>query len=156
VLPSGDQAAADRASRLRRTKLGFGLMAAYGSGALVDSVTNAALGTFLLFYLTAVCGLSNSLAGLSLFVGLVIDALVDPLVGSLSDNTNAKLGRRHPFMLGSAVPLAICLGALFSIPASLTGWGLFAYVTVILIGLRICHSLNNLPYVALGAELSDD
>ena len=157
VAPSENEAgAAQRAAELRRTKLGFGLLAAYGSGALVDSVANAALGTFLMFYLTLVCGLSNSLAGLSLFVGLVIDALADPLVGALSDNTTSKLGRRHPYMLGSALPLALLLAMLFSIPTGLAGWGLFAYVTLVSIGLRVSHSLNNLPYVALGAELSDD
>src|ERR1700683_1460906 len=106
VAPSENPAgAAQRAAELRRTKLGVGLLAAYGSGALVDSVANAALGPFLSFYLTLVCGLSNSLAGLSLFVGLVIDALADPLVGALSDNTTSRFGRRHPYMLGTARPL---------------------------------------------------
>jgi GPH family glycoside/pentoside/hexuronide:cation symporter len=45
---------------------------------------------------------------------------------------------------------------LFAIPTGLTGWGLFACVTAISLVLRICHSLFNLPYIALGAELSDD
>jgi GPH family glycoside/pentoside/hexuronide:cation symporter len=131
-------------------------MAAYGSGTLPDSMVATATGTFLLFYLTAVCGLSNSLAGLALFVGLIVDAFADPIVGSVSDNAKFRLGRRHPFMLVSFAPMAIGLAMLFSVPRDLSGWGLFAYVTAVSIGLRICHSLFNLPYVALGAELSDD
>ena len=118
--------------------------------------SSTGLTTFLLFYLTAVCGLPNSLAGLSLFVGLVADALIDPLVGSLSDNTNSRLGRRHPFMFAGALPLAIAMAVLFAIPTGLAGWGLFACVTAISLVLRVCHSLFNLPYIALGAELSDD
>lgn len=149
-------AASENAAAQRRKKLGYGILVAYGSGAIVDSVLLTALSTFLFFYLTAVSGLSNSLAGLALFIGLIVDAISDPFVGSLSDNTTTKLGRRHPYMFGTLIPLGVMLGVLFSIPAGLSGWGLFAFVTIVLLGLRFCHSFWNLPYIALGAELSDD
>ena len=150
ALPS--EAAAD----LRRRPLGLSLLTLYGSGAVADAVVQAALASLLFFYLTAVCGLSNSLTGVSLFVALVVDAVADPLVGSISDNSWTRWGRRHPFMLAGAVPVAIALGLLFSIPAGLSGLGLFAYVTVVSIGLRVSQSVIVLPYMALGAELSDD
>jgi GPH family glycoside/pentoside/hexuronide:cation symporter len=143
------------AAELRRRPIGLGLMSFYGTGAITDAVVQAALGTFLFFYLTAVCGLSNSLAGVSLFVALLFDSLIDPLVGSISDNSWSRFGRRHPFMFIGAAPLAIALGLLFSVPAGLSNWTLFAYVTVVSIALRISHSVFFLPYVALGAELSD-
>ena len=146
----------ESAAELRRVPLSVGFKALYGSGTIADSVTQTALGVFLFFYLTAVCGLSNSLTGLSLFVAQVVDALGDPLVGSISDNAWTRFGRRHPFMLAGALPMAAALGLLFSIPAGLTGWTLFAYVTVISIALRVSHSVFFLPYVGLGAELSDD
>ena len=144
------------AAHLRSTPLGRGFMAVYGSGAVLDGVVQAALATFLFFYLTAVCGLSNSLTGVSLFVALAVDAIADPLVGSVSDNSWSRWGRRHPFMLAGAVPVAVALGALFSIPRGLTGGWLFAYATVASIGLRVSYSVFILPYTALGAELSDD
>ncbi len=146
----------ESAAELRRRPLSLGFKALYGSGTIADSVTQTALAVFLFFYLTAVCGLSNSLTGLSLFIAQVVDALGDPLVGSLSDNAWTRFGRRHPFMLAGALPLAAALGLLFSVPAGLTGWTLFAFVTVISIALRVSHSVFFLPYVGLGAELSDD
>src|SRR5579871_967543 len=149
-------AAAPSADELRKSKLPLPLVAAYGTGTIVDGVVSGSLGLYLFFYVTQVCGLSNSLAGLSVFLGLIIDSMVDPIVGSISDNTQSKLGRRHPFMFGAAVPLAILLGVIFTIPAGLSGWGLFAFVTGVTLLLRICHSFFNLPYIALGAELSDD
>jgi GPH family glycoside/pentoside/hexuronide:cation symporter len=151
-----ESAAQPSASELRRTPLGLRMTGVYGAGTIADSVTQAALGTFLFFYLTAVCGLSNSLAGLSLFVALAFDSLIDPLVGSLSDNSWTRIGRRHPFMFAGAAPLAIGLGLLFSIPAAFSGPALFIYVTAVSIALRVGHSLYFLPYVGLGAELSDD
>jgi len=144
------------AAELRRRPLSLGLKALYGSGTIVDSVVQAALATFLFFYLTAVCGLSNTLTGVSLFVALTVDALADPLVGSISDSSWSRWGRRHPFMFAAALPLAVALGLLFSVPTGLSNLTLFAYVTCVSIVLRISHSAFFLPYVALGAELSDD
>jgi GPH family glycoside/pentoside/hexuronide:cation symporter len=150
AIPSA--AAAD----LRRRRLGPSLMALYGSGSVADAVVQAALGSFLFFYLTAVCGLSNTLTGVSLFVALAVDAVADPLVGSISDNSWTQWGRRHPFMFGGAAPLAIALGLMFSIPSGLAGAWLFVYATAMSIALRVSQSVVVLPYIALGAELSDD
>src|SRR5471030_2957064 len=116
------------AAELRRRPLGLKLMGVYGSGNIADAVYQAALVTFLFFYLTEVCGLSNSLAGLSLFLALAVDALIDPLVGSLSDNSWSPWGRRHPFMFAGAIPLALGLGLIFSVPGGFSGLTLFGYV----------------------------
>jgi len=129
---------------------------AYGLGSVVDTATGVYLNTFLYFYLTAVCGLSGALAGLALAVTLAVDAVADPLVGSWSDGARSLLGRRAPFMFGSIAPTAISLGCLFSVPAHLGGVGLFAYVLAFTLILRIGLSLFNVPYQALGAELSSD
>lgn len=130
--------------------------AVYGTGQFVDSVSGTALGTFLFFYLTAVCGLSGSLTGASLFLALAVDAFVDPFVGSISDNTSSSWGRRHLFMVASFLPMFVGLGMLFTVPVGLTGWPLFAYVTGMALILRLGLSAFVVPYIALGAELTDD
>lgn len=139
----------------RRTRLTFLQKTTYGSGALADGMANAALG-FLFFYMTAVCGLSGAMAGASLVIALLIDSIADPLIGSLSDNTSTPFGRRHPWMLAAGLPLALSLGLLFSAPANLSSWGLFAYMTLATIGVRVSLSLFGVPHQALAAELSDD
>src|SRR5215471_8224460 len=139
----------------RRTPLTFLQKTTYGSGALADGMANTALG-FLFFYMTAVCGLSGAMAGASFVIALLIDSIADPLIGSLSDNTSTPFGRRHPWMLLAVLPLALSLGLLFSPPAMLTSWGLFAYMTLATVGVRVSLSLFAVPHVALGAELSDD
>jgi glycoside/pentoside/hexuronide:cation symporter, GPH family len=148
------EAAANHAERSQ--KLGLGMLSAYGAGSLVQDVTAFGLNTLLLFYLTIVCGLSGSAAGMALGVALVVDAFVDPLVGSLSDNSTSRHGRRHPWMILSAIPMVIAFVMLFSIPAGLSGAGLFAYALTALMAVRIGISGFNVPYIALGAELSDD
>jgi GPH family glycoside/pentoside/hexuronide:cation symporter len=140
----------------RATRLGFGFLGVYGSGAMVEVFINFVLGQFLLFFLTIVCGLPGALAGLVGLVSLTLDAVIDPMVGSLSDNLRGKLGRRHPFMISAGVPAGAALVLLFSVPNGLHGLGLFAYAAVLSLALRIGLSCFQVPYFALGAELTDD
>ena len=156
TVPAEPQSAGQQAAQKRSGRVGLGLKTVYGSGNVVDGMSAAVIGSFMFFYLTAVCGLSGSLAGVAAFLALSIDAVADPLIGSLSDNSGSRFGRRHPFMLASAFPIAIMCGLLFSIPAGLSGWPLFGYITAMIIGLRVSLSLFIVPYVAMGAELSDD
>jgi GPH family glycoside/pentoside/hexuronide:cation symporter len=138
------------------SKLSLRAKALYGTGQFVDSVSATAIGTFLLFYLNEVCGLPGALAGASLGIALVVDACIDPLMGSISDNTHSRWGRRHPYMIVSIAIIFLGLGLLFSIPKGLTAWPLFFYATAIALFLRIGLSGFIVPYIALGAELSDD
>lgn len=152
-----DRAAANhQAGLLRRTPLSFRLKSAYGVGAMVDGLVSTAVNLYLFFYLTAVCGLSGSLTGTSLFVALVIDAIADPLIGSMSDHHRSRWGRRHAFMVWGILPIVVAFGLLFTLPVGASGWGAFAYVTLLSIVLRVGLSAFNVPYAALGAELTDD
>jgi GPH family glycoside/pentoside/hexuronide:cation symporter len=151
-----DRRKADSNHAARSARLGVGALAAYGAGALVQDTTAFGLNTLLLFYLTIVCGLSGSAAGIALGVALVVDSFVDPLVGSLSDNSRSRHGRRHPWMIASALPVAVAFFMLFSVPEGLKGAGLFAYALTALLAVRVGLSGFTVPYIALGAELSDD
>jgi len=127
----------------------------YGVGQAVESISTLTLNTYLFFYLTNVCGLSGSLTGIALFISLAIDAVADPVIGSISDNLQTRWGRRVPVMAVGLLPLALSLGLLFSVPA-VSGWLLFLYVSTVVVTLRISMSVFIVPYLGLGAELSSD
>ncbi len=146
--------AAARAARA--TPLARRLKAAYGAGAMADGIVSAGFGFFLLFYLTAVCGMSGTLAGTAKLIALLVDAVLDPAIGLASDRMHSRFGRRLPFMLASLLPFAVAFALVFSIPASLTGIALFAYVTGCLVVLRLSLSCFVLPLTAVGAEVTDD
>jgi GPH family glycoside/pentoside/hexuronide:cation symporter len=130
--------------------------AAYGTGAMADGIVTAGFGFFLLFYLTAVCGMSGTMAGSAKMIALLVDAFADPAIGLASDRIRSRWGRRLPFMIGGLLPFACAFGLLFSIPASLSGGAQFAYVTACLIVLRLSLSFFVLPFTAVGAEVTDD
>lgn len=111
---------------------------------------------FVFFYYSVVLGLSGTLVGAALAVGLVFDAVVDPFIGSWSDNIKSRLGRRLPLMI-AAIPLTvISVGLLFSPPHDMTQPLLFTWLVAFSVAGRAAISLFHVPYVALGAELTTD
>jgi GPH family glycoside/pentoside/hexuronide:cation symporter len=144
------------AETLRSAPLSRRFKAGYGAGAMADGIVAAGFGFFLLFYLTAVCGMSGTMAGTAKLIALLVDAVADPAIGLASDRMRSRWGRRLPFMVGSLLPFAVAFGLLFSIPASLTGASQFIFVTACLIVLRLSLSFFVLPFTAVGAEVTDD
>lgn len=148
-----DEAAAKIA---RRAPLSWRFKSAYGAGAMADGIVAAGFGFFLLFYLTAVCGMSGTMAGLAKLIALLIDAVADPAIGLASDRLRSRYGRRLPFMVASLVPFACAFGLLFTLPAQLSGLTQFVVVTICLVALRLSLSCFVLPMTAVGAEVTDD
>jgi GPH family glycoside/pentoside/hexuronide:cation symporter len=137
-------------------RFGFKEKLLYSVGDVADGMKNTAIGGFVLIYLNAVLGLPGSVASLASVLALLIDAVLDPLIGYASDNTRSKWGRRHPYMIGAAVPFALGLGLMFSIPGFDSTWAVFAYAFAVLVVLRVAFSAFALPYAAIGAELAHD
>ena len=134
-------------------QLGLGTKFAYGFGQAGEGVKNGAFGVFLFFYYNQVLALPGTYAGIAVGIALMFDAVTDPLTGSLSDNWRSKLGRRHPFMYASALPLALAFYFLFS-PPQLSEFGLFLWLMTFAILTRAAMTLYHVPHIALGAELT--
>jgi len=129
---------------------------AYGVGQVAEGIKSRGFDIIVFFYFTQVLGLQGSLAGAAVAVALIFDAISDPVVGHLSDNWKSRLGRRHPFMYASALPLAIAWLMLFFPPEGLGQTGLFLWLLFFAVLVRAALTLYHVPHMALGAELSDD
>lgn len=128
----------------------------YSLGQSGESVVGVGLGLLLIYYNQAL-GMPASLASIALGVAVVWDAFVDPSVGSWSDGLQSKRwGRRHLSMLSSIAPLGVCFFFLLWPPAGLGKYGLFVWLTVFSIATRTALSFFAVPFLSLGAELSQD
>ena len=130
-----------------------------GVGSIPDTFKNFAFNTFLLFFYNQVLGMSASLASVALGIAVVFDAITDPVIGSISDNLRSKMGRRHPLMYLSALPLAVSLFLVFVPPEFVKQAGdyaLLAWLLVFAILTRTAMTLFLVPWTAMMAELSDD
>ncbi len=129
----------------------------YAAGQTGQSVTDFGFGTLLFIYYNQVLGLSGSYTGLGVAVALFFDALVDPAVGSWSDGFQSKKwGRRHLFMAAAIVPLGLVFFGLFWPPEGLTQMQLFLWFTLFSVLVRTALTFFNVPFLSLGAELSQD
>ena len=96
------------------------------------------------------------MVGLALTIALVVDAVLDPIVGYWSDNFHSKWGRRHPFMYASAIPVAVSFFLLWTPPAGWDATGLFWYLLTFAILTRAALTFFETPNAALGPELTRD
>jgi GPH family glycoside/pentoside/hexuronide:cation symporter len=77
-------------------------------------------------------------------------------MGHISDRTKFGMGRRRPYFLISSVLVGTAFYLLWSPPAGLTDWGLFAYLTATYLFAFTCWTMFSIPHNALGAELTMD
>jgi len=141
---------------IKTAPLRRGLKLAYAAGGVLDGVANQALSIFFFFYATSVCGAPSALAGMAVASGLVVDAAIDPLIGSLSDGWRSRLGRRLPFLLVGGPATVLFLTLIFWLPSTLSGPALVVSIAALSIAMRVSISLFLLPYNAVGAELSEN
>lgn len=128
----------------------------YGIGQISDGVKQAAWASFLIFYYNQVLGLSGTMAGLAAMIAMGIDAITDPMMGHISDRLKSRFGRRHPLMLMGAVPFALSMMALFAPPEGLGDTGLFWWLLIFAVALRLSLTFFYVPHLSLGAELEQD
>ena len=140
----------------REGKLPASVKLAQGIGAIPDTIKNWVLQTFVLLYYSQIMGVDALLVSLALSLSIIIDAISDPWIGSISDNLQTRWGRRHPLMLLGAVPLGICFYLVFTPPAGLSHGELFWWLTGFMVLTRVFLSVYFVPWAAIAAELSDD
>jgi glycoside/pentoside/hexuronide:cation symporter, GPH family len=127
------------------------------SGVPTTGIISNGIDYFLFFFYSQVIGLSAALTGLALAIALTFDAVSNPLVGYLSDHWRSRLGRRHPFMYASILPLTALYVLVWYPPAgSHPQWGLFGYLLTVLILLRLSMVMFDAPVRTLVAELTPD
>lgn len=125
-----------------------------GAGAVAFGVKDNGFAFFLLIFYNQVLGMDAGLVGAALGLALIVDALVDPMLGYLSDRTYTRWGRRLPWLYAAPIPLAVLWVLLWSPPAGEAPgfWGLFSMC----VGVRLLLSACEVPSVALLPELTSD
>lgn len=136
-------------------KLSVKTKLSYGIGGICDNALYTLSGTYLLLYLTTVAGISPAVAGTITAIGSIWEALCGPIVGFKSDGTRTRFGRRKPFLMLAAFPVAIVTSLLFStFEANMTVKVI--YYTIMIILFWTSFSSEFIPYMAWGSDLTED
>ncbi len=129
---------------------------AFGLGSSAEAIVITTTSAFLMLFYNQVRGLDTASIGVALALGLIINAVFDPLIGSWSDRTRTRWGRRHPFMFASILPAALLFWGLFNPPAGLGSTGELVWLAVFNVMLLQAMTVFHTPHLALGGEMSND
>jgi oligogalacturonide transporter len=133
-----------------RTKIGFGLGDLYGGGSMMI------IGFFYLYFLTDVVRISPSLAGTVFLVSKIWDAVSDPLMGTISDRTRSRYGRRRPYFLVGVVLIFLSFFLLWYPVDFARELHRFLYVLAAYLFFSTVLTMVMIPYNALASELTLD
>ena len=139
--------ASDRVPFTQKLAIGMGEMASVGRQSidqLALPVYNIMLGVNPLLVTAVASGVR------------FVDALTDPLAGSLSDNTRSRFGRRKPFLVGASIACAVTLPLVWWLPGGLSENGYFLYFLVTLLGFYAAYSFFDVPLIGLALEATPD
>lgn len=114
------------------------------------------IGVYLPKFYTDTLLLAPAFIAWTYLIGRFWDGFTDPVMGYISDQTKLKMGRRRPYFLLSAIPVAIAFFFLWSPPDTLKDWGLFGYLTATYLLTFTFWTIFSIPHNSLGAELTMD
>ncbi|HEX7071108.1 MAG TPA: MFS transporter [Rhodothermales bacterium] len=126
--------------------------------AMGDIATNFFFQSMILYqtrFYTDTVGLSAVAVGSMFLVLRLGDAIIDPIIGALSDRTQTRWGKFRPWILYTAVPFGLLFWLVYVSPDfGPSGRLVYAYITYSLV--MLIYSANNTPYAALMGVMTPD
>ncbi len=124
----------------------------YGSGDIAGNVVYALLSAFVMIFLTDTVGMNAGIVGTLIAVSKLFDGVSDIFFGSLIDKTHSRMGKARPWMFYGYFGCAVCLVAIFCIPADLGATAQYAWFFIAYTLLNAgFYTANNIAYSALTA-----
>ncbi|MEO1258595.1 MAG: MFS transporter [Bacteroidota bacterium] len=138
-----------------KDRVPLGQKAAFGAGHLVLNLLPGALGFFMFFLLTAF-GMDPFLAGLLGGLPRIFDAVTDPVMGFISDNTKSKWGRRRPYIFVGAILSGVFFALLWQLDETNSQTYNFWYFLIFSLVFLVGNTIFATPLVGLGYEMTSD
>lgn len=128
---------------------------AFGLGMLANQMFPAALGIFIVILIEGL-GFPGWMLGIIYFVPKLFDAITDPIMGFITDNTKSKWGRRRQYVLLGSVIMGLSFAFMWQLYSSDSINYNFYYFLIWSLVFYLGLTIFSVPYVAMGYEMSDD
>lgn len=128
---------------------------AYGIGGLMDGGGVALMSCILVKYMTTM-GIPMKIATTIFMIAKLWDAVTDPVMGFISDNTRGRWGRRKPYMFAGGISIIVSIFLLFM---PMKDWGVstngfIAYMLIMYLLWNTCSTLSQVPYCSMSSDIS--
>ncbi len=137
------------------SKVPFGQKIAFGIGMLANQMFPAVLGIFMVV-LVQDLGFPGWMWGLIFFLPRVFDAVTDPIMGYISDNTKSRWGRRRHYVFMGAILMGISFVVMWQLYRENGINYNFIFFMLCSFVFYLGLTLFSVPYVAMGYEMSND
>jgi GPH family glycoside/pentoside/hexuronide:cation symporter len=133
----------------------FGQKLAFGSGHLANQLFPAALGVFMVVLVLSL-KMDPFLAGLLAALPRILDALTDPVMGYISDNTRSKWGRRKPYIFLGSVITGVSFMVMWQLyPENSQTYNFFYFLSLSIV-FYLGYTIFATPLIGLGYEMTPD
>jgi glycoside/pentoside/hexuronide:cation symporter, GPH family len=136
-------------------RIPLGQKAAFGAGHLVNNLLPGSLGVFMFFLLTAF-GMDPLLAGVLGGLPRFFDAITDPIMGYITDNTKSRFGRRKPYIFIGAILSGGLFAVLWQLNPDNSQLYNFWYFLILSMVYLLGNTMFSTPLIGLGYEMSSD
>ena len=128
---------------------------AYACGAMTDNLIMNGFSALVLPVYNLALFIDPVLLGWAVAIPRALDAITDPIMGNISDNTRSRWGRRRPYIFAGAVLCALMLPFLWLSPFG-GNWGVFWWLTILGTLYFLAYTVFIIPFQALGFEMTTD
>jgi GPH family glycoside/pentoside/hexuronide:cation symporter len=128
---------------------------AYAMGMLVNNLQAAALPAMMVILILGL-GMDPVLVGIVGSIPRLFDALIDPVVGHISDNTRSRWGRRRPYLFWGAIFSGIIFALMWQLPAGHSQSFYFWFFLIAEMVFFLAYAAYSIPLVAFGYEMTPD
>jgi len=133
----------------------FGQKIAFGSGHLANQLFPAALGVFMIILVLAL-KMNPLLAGLLAALPRLLDAIIDPIMGYISDNTRSRWGRRKPYIFLGSIITGLTFMVMWQLyPENSQVYNFFYFLSLSIL-FYVGYTIFAAPLIGLGYEMSSD
>lgn len=130
---------------------------AFAAGSTGRDMAYTLVSMFLLLYIQYTVKLTVqqfTTISILMVVSLIWDAINDPIMGIIIENTNFKWGKYKPWILSGAILNSIVIFLLFNVRPE--GWGFVAFFGVFYLLWGMTFTMNDISYYGLLPSLSSD
>lgn len=136
-------------------KLSVGEKIGFGAGDMAIAIVMMSMQLIVAYFYTDVFGLKATDVGLLLLTVRIVDAVIDPLIGVITDKTQSRWGKYRPYLLLFSIPFGISIFLMFITPDfEYMGKLIWAYCTYIL--LTLTYTFIAIPYISIIGVITDD
>lgn len=138
-----------------KIKIPFGKKVGYSVGGATDTLAYDFVALFLMFFMTDMAGINPAVAGTIISLGVLWDVITDPIIGSLSDKTSTRFGKKRTWLL-VAIPAILVSYCLLFTDLGFRGGAQTAYFVILSMAFWTAYTCFSVPYYSMGASMTMD